>query len=197
MKEIEVGTAERIIRSALQLMQDKGFKSVTIKDIAQTSEVSEMTVFRHFGTKKGVLEAAIKKYSYLPCFKNAFVENIVWDLEQDLYLIAQLYLDLMDKNQSIFLIAVQERTTMPELAGIISENTNQLKEYLANYFFTMQDKNKMVKTNAATEAMTFLTLLYGYFSSKALWKNQFISESKEEFLRNSVAAFCKGIMLKR
>nr|MDH3162795.1 TetR/AcrR family transcriptional regulator [Bacillus licheniformis] len=41
---------------ALDLMQKYGFKSVTIKDIALHSGVSEMTVYRHFKTKLGLLE---------------------------------------------------------------------------------------------------------------------------------------------
>ncbi|MGG3573960.1 TetR/AcrR family transcriptional regulator [Bacillus gobiensis] len=193
MKAIEAGTAERIIQAALQLMQNKGFKAVTIKEIAQASQVSEMTVFRHFGTKKGVFEAAVKKYSYLPDFKNAFDEKILWDIEKDLYMIAQMYIELMIKNQPIFLIAVQERTTMPELADFVSKQTDRLKEYLTNYFLVMQDKKKMIKTNTETQAMVFLTMLYGFFSSKALWKDQFIKESKEEFLQHSVAAFSNGL----
>ncbi|UUZ83734.1 TetR/AcrR family transcriptional regulator [Paenibacillus sp. P26] len=57
MQANDVGTADRILRATLQLMQERGFKSVTVKDIAQASEVSEMTVFRHFESKRGVLEA--------------------------------------------------------------------------------------------------------------------------------------------
>ncbi|AJY73515.1 TetR/AcrR family transcriptional regulator [Paenibacillus beijingensis] len=193
MEEAAAGTADRILLAALRLMQEKGFKSVTIKDIAQASQVSEMTVFRHFETKKGVLEAAVTKYSYIPSFKKLFDERIVWDLEQDLGLIAESYLDSMDHNQSIFLIAVQERTTMPELAGFISENTMQLKQLIAAYFIAMQDKKKMVHSDANVQAMTFLTTLYGYFSSTALWGTQFIRESKEQFIQQFIAAFCNGL----
>ncbi len=193
MQDTEVGTADRILKSALQLMQEKGFRPVTIKDIAQASQVSEMTVFRHFESKKGVLEAAIHKYSYIPSFKNLFDSMILWDLKQDLEKIAHFYIDSMRQNQSIFLIAVQERTTMPELAGFISEHTNQLKEYITQYFTAMQEKNKMVRTDANVQAMNFLTMLYGYFSSTALWGTQFINESKELFISNFVTVFCNGI----
>jgi TetR/AcrR family transcriptional repressor of mexJK operon len=191
MQKMEVGT--RILLAALQLMQDKGFKSVTIKDIAQASEVSEMTVFRHFETKKGVLEAAVKKYSFIPSFKKVFEEKIVWDLEQDLHLISKSYLDSMDNNLPIFLIAVQERKTMPDLVGFISKNTKELKAYIAKYFITMQEKKKMVESDAYAQAMTFMIMLYGYFSSTALWGNHYISESREEFIQNSVITFCNGI----
>jgi TetR/AcrR family transcriptional regulator, mexJK operon transcriptional repressor len=63
-----------------------------------------MTVFRQFGTKKGVLEAAIRKYSYVPSFKKIFDKELVYKLERDLYLIATSYLNLMESNMPIFLI---------------------------------------------------------------------------------------------
>src|SRR5690625_4636118 len=127
MQEKKLSTADRILQSALQLMKDKGFNSVTIKEIADASNVSEMTIFRHFETKKRVLEAAIKKNTVIPSFEKTFKENIVWDLDQDLLLIAKLYLDLMESNKSICLIAIQERFTMPELVKLISHNTEHLK----------------------------------------------------------------------
>src|SRR5699024_8203733 len=103
MTEKKLSTADRILKSALQLMKDKGFNLVTIKDIADVANVSEMTIFRHFDTKKGVLEAAIKKNTVVPSFKQTFDKDIVWNLERDLRLIAYLYLDLMESNESICL----------------------------------------------------------------------------------------------
>lgn len=192
-KEIEGKSSDQILQETIQLMKDKGFKSVTIKDIAHASKVSEMTVFRHFKTKKGVLNEAVKKYSFVPSFKKIFNEELVYDLEKDLYLIATSYFNLMENNQPIFLIAVQERTTMPELISIISDNTKQLKTFITKYFYTMQKKKKIAETDANAQATAFMAMLFGYFSSTALWNNLFLSETKEEFIQISVTTFCNGI----
>ncbi|MFH5183698.1 TetR/AcrR family transcriptional regulator [Paenibacillus sp. TAB 01] len=194
MLEKEKDTSDRILHAALQLMQAKGFKSVTIKDIAVASGVSEMTVFRHFETKRGVLEAAVNKYSYVPGFKKVFEQQVVYELEQDLKLIATSFLDLMENNRSIYLIAIQERTTMPELINLIAENTKQLKGLLTDYFLKMQDQYKMAVTDASKQAMVFLTMYYGYFSSTALWDGRFSSDSKEEFIDSSIKTFCDGLI---
>lgn len=91
-------TNERIISAALDLMQKYGFKSVTIKDIALHSGVSEMTVYRHFKTKLGLLEAAVQQFSYIPAFQRVFENDITWNLEKDLTLIAESYLLHMEKT---------------------------------------------------------------------------------------------------
>lgn len=193
MQEKKLNTADRILQSALQLMKDKGFNSVTIKEIADAANVSEMTVFRHFETKKGVLEAAIKKNAVIPSFKRNFEENIVWDLDQDLMLIAKLYLNSMESNKSICLIAVQERNTMPELVGLISDNTEQLKIFITEYFNEMQVKKKIVELDSYVQASTFLSMMFGFFISTALWETEFINVSRDDFITNSVKTFCNGI----
>ncbi|WP_066186584.1 TetR/AcrR family transcriptional regulator [Gracilibacillus timonensis] len=186
-------TSDRILQSALQLMKNKGFQLVTIKEIADQADVSEMTVFRHFETKKGVLEAAIEKNTVVPRFQQTLEKDLVWDLEKDLLLIADLYLDLMIRNESICLIAVQERTSMPELVDLISDNTEQLKGFITSYFNTMQEKGKMIRADSYTQASTFLATLFSYFISTALWGGKFISLTKEEFIKNSVQTFCYGL----
>ncbi|MEI3614969.1 TetR/AcrR family transcriptional regulator [Pseudogracilibacillus sp. SO30301A] len=193
MKERKLSTADRILQSALQLMKNKGFNLVTIKEIADAANVSEMTVFRHFETKKGVLEAAIERNTVVPSFKQTLDKIIVWDLEKDLLQIAYLYLDLMERNESICLVAVQERASMPELADLVSENTEQLKGYITTYFNAMQEEGKMVPSNSYTQASTFLATLFSYFISTALWGEKFVNVPKEEFIKSSVKIFCYGL----
>lgn len=189
----KLSTSERILKSALQLMRDKGFHMVSIKEIADLANVSEMTVFRHFETKKGVLEAAIKNNTVMPHFKHSLDQTIVNNLEEDLLNIAHLYLDLLEQNESICLIAVQERSSMPELADLISENTEQLKNYITSYFNVMQEEGKMSSVHSYTQASTFLATMFSYFISNALWGNQFINIEKEVFIKTSVQTFCQGV----
>lgn len=186
-------TSKRILHAALELMQERGFKSVTIKDIANASKVSEMTVYRQFKTKKGVLEAAVESYSYIPSFEKIFESEIVWDLEVDLEFIANSYMSLMEKNKPIFLISMQERNNMPEIYDLISKNTLKLKDYLTIYFKAMIEKKKMVETNAEEQALIFLTTLFGYFSSLAVNEDHFLHAWKDSFIKTCVHNFCFGI----
>lgn len=193
MSRNKLNTSDRILQSALELMKDKGFHLVTIKEIADAANVSEMTVFRHFETKKGVLEAAIERNTVIPSFKQTLEQELIGDLEKDLLQIASLYLDLMERNESICLIAVQERNTMPELVDLISDNTEQLKKFITTYFNTMQEKGKMISSDSYTQASTFLATLFSYFISTALWEGKFINVAKEKFVKNSVKTFCYGL----
>ncbi|MEK3886463.1 TetR/AcrR family transcriptional regulator [Bacillus sp. FSL K6-3431] len=185
-------TSDKILQAALTLMQDRGYQTVSIKEIAQYAEVSEMTVFRHFKTKMGVFESAVEKFSYIPRFEEIFTNHIVWDLETDLTLIAKSYLESMNRNKSIFLIAIQERSDFPELNQAIAKNTMKLKSLIISYFTSMQERSQMKEVNVEAQAIIFLTTLYGYFSSTSLWKDHFLHDWEESFLLNTIDLFCEA-----
>ncbi|WP_249870780.1 TetR/AcrR family transcriptional regulator [Oceanobacillus saliphilus] len=188
-------TSEKILQAALDLMQAKGFDSVTTKEIAEEAGVSEMTIYRHFRTKKGVLEAAINKYSYVPCFQHLFEEKINWNIEQDLELFSTSYLELMKRNKPIFLISIHERTTMPEIYELISKNTLELKSYLSTYLANMHEKGLIQIQDAEMQATVYLTTLYGYFSSIATWENHFLFDQKDIFIKTLIQSFCNGVRI--
>lgn len=50
-------TAEKIIAAAVSVMGQKGYTAATTREIADQAGVNEVTLFRHFGSKRGLLEA--------------------------------------------------------------------------------------------------------------------------------------------
>lgn len=186
-------TSNKILEAALRLMEEKGYQSVSIKEIAEHAQVSEMTVFRHFKNKLGLFESALEKYSYIPHFEKSFTTDIVWDLQTDLTHIAEAYLHLMNQNKSIFLIAIQERNHFPELHETITKHTLKLKKLIVSYFKSMQERNQMKETDVEAQAIIFLTTLFGFFSSTALWESHFLHEWKESFLINTIELFCDSL----
>jgi AcrR family transcriptional regulator len=186
-------TTNRILQAALLLMKDKGFKAVSIKEIAHKAEVSEMTIFRHFATKKQLLEAVIEAHSIIPSFQKVIEEQMKWDLESDLSLIANTYLKQMEANRAIFLIAIQERTTMPEISTTVSKYPKQLMNYLSDYFQIMNAKQKTAIADPELQAKSFLTFLFGYFTSLTFLGDQFNDEKRETFLAHCVHTYCHGI----
>ncbi|WP_242967942.1 TetR/AcrR family transcriptional regulator [Tepidibacter mesophilus] len=97
-------TTEKILKCAMSLFSKKGYNVVTTKEIAKEAGVSEMTVFRHFESKKNLFEKAFNEYVFLPNFKFIFEKNLEWDLEKDLLKISHIYQDVLSKNKKIILM---------------------------------------------------------------------------------------------
>ena len=192
MSQNDLSTTDKILRAAIGLMEERSFQSVTMKEIAAVARVSEMTVFRHFESKKNLLETAVKRYSYILPMQEIFETRISWNLEEDLLLISKIYHEEMKKNQSIVFIGIQERNTMPEIKKIALENPRQLKKILIAYFIEMQDKKKIVALDAEAQAIAFMFMNFGYFFASAIGEG--ITEiPSEEFIKQSVQIFARGL----
>lgn len=187
-------TADRIIFAASELFQEKGFHPISMKNIAARADVSEMTVFRHFSSKKQVLEAVIKKMSYIPPLKEVFEGRICWDLQADLLLISQTYQKIMTDNQSVFLISLREEKTIPEISQFIRQGPPQFRSFLENYFRAMQAKKIIVETNTESLALTFMAINFGFFFFKVCG-HQLVGISDKQYLDTSIQLFARGIKI--
>lgn len=61
MSEKKLSSRERIVGSALSLFAKQGITAATTKQIAEKAEVNEVTLFRQFGSKQGLLLAVLQE----------------------------------------------------------------------------------------------------------------------------------------
>ncbi|MFJ7729082.1 TetR/AcrR family transcriptional regulator [Neobacillus sp. NPDC097160] len=188
-------TSDRLLYAAINLIAEKGYKAVSTKEIAKEASVSEMTLFRHFGTKQGILEAAIDRFYYSTSMKELFEKNIVWDLEKDLFMISESYHKLMKKNQKVILIAFKEGNSIDGLYNQINKHPRQLKELLIYYFLEMQQQGKIkFDGNVESLAMTYLYMVYGEFVSRHFVEgHQITSIDSDEFIYSAVQLFVNAL----
>ncbi|SER93378.1 TetR/AcrR family transcriptional regulator [Salipaludibacillus aurantiacus] len=188
-----MSTEEIILETAIDLMEKKGFKAVTTKEIAAQSGFSEMTLFRHFGTKQNILEKAVEVYSYLIDMKTILYDHVEYDLKKDLKRVSETYHKYNQHNYKMVLLSFQERHTHPFIGEKISENPKRLKNYLVDYFEEMQKRGKMIETDAEAQAMNFLWMNLGYFMSFQLGGKKVAQIPLQTFIEDSVDLFVRGL----
>ncbi|WP_419888045.1 TetR/AcrR family transcriptional regulator [Neobacillus niacini] len=188
-------TSDRLLYAAINLISEKGYKAVSTKEIAKEASVSEMTLFRHFGTKQGMLEAAIDRFYYSTSMKELFEKNIVWDLEADLLMLSESYLRLMQKNKKVIHIAFKEGNSIEGLFNQINKHPRQLKELLINYFLEMKQQGKVrFVGNFESLAMAYLYMVYGEFVSRNFVEGHEITSIDEnEFINTTVQLFVSAL----
>ncbi|GBD98860.1 HTH-type transcriptional repressor AcnR [bacterium BMS3Abin07] len=57
---------QRLLEATPKLIPEKGYFGATTRNIIHEAEVTETTLFRHFGSKKNLFEAVLNKYTFLP-----------------------------------------------------------------------------------------------------------------------------------
>ncbi|PKR86549.1 TetR/AcrR family transcriptional regulator [Heyndrickxia camelliae] len=185
-------TADKILSSTIDLMSEKGYNAVTIKEIAAAASVSEMTVFRTFGSKKAILDAVIDNYLFSAPIEQTIQKNIKYELEEDLLMISELYHDVLGRNKKIYLISIMERKTMPEIHLSLHNKALKFLSIVTEYFRIMQQKGKVIKGNPEVQAMTLMKFNYGKFVSGVLLEG--IAPSfPDDNLKDSIAVIAKGL----
>ncbi len=56
-----ISTRKRLIQAALELFSAQGVSATTTRQIAEKAEVNEVTLFRNFGNKHGLLLAVLEE----------------------------------------------------------------------------------------------------------------------------------------
>lgn len=158
-----MSTRDKVIEAAVELVNEKGYKGATTKEIANQAGVNEVTVFRHFGNKKGIVEAAVKKYAFAEPLFEYFSEHLVWDIEQDLKMLTKQYQSLLHEKQFLILLSLKEASQFPELNEMLSRIPQKYKYILEDYFNQMIQKKKIKKVDVATTVDNFIFLNFGFF----------------------------------
>jgi AcrR family transcriptional regulator len=63
MSAVERETRQSILDAAAELMGERGYRATTTRAIAERAGVNEVTIFRQFGNKKGLLQALVEDWA--------------------------------------------------------------------------------------------------------------------------------------
>lgn len=181
-----LSTSDKLLWAAIELMSEKGYSSTTTKEISVAAGVNEVTLFRHFGTKEKLVEAAFKRYHYAEEMTKLFTESLTGELYADLLMISQRYHMLMNRNRKLFLIIQKASNNLPsEIYEEAGRHPQQLKKLLTTYLTGMSLQNKVLITKPELQALSFMWMNHGAFNSNLNEQelNEFIEESVRLFAR--------------
>ncbi|MBQ4899095.1 TetR/AcrR family transcriptional regulator [Paenibacillus sp. Marseille-P2973] len=193
MDNEHLGSSEKLLLAAIDLISKKGYNGVTTLDIARAAGLSEKTLFRHFGTKLKLLEAALNRLDYAEEMKKLFKERLVWELEIDLLTICRTYHEIMNRNRKLVMISLKEADQLPEFKKRMHQHPLQLLEMLTNYFKEMGERGKMIPTNPELQAFTWIMAHFGAFINDLDAGINYPDIEMEPFLQESVKIFTKAL----
>ncbi|MGC3994684.1 MAG: TetR/AcrR family transcriptional regulator [Propionicimonas sp.] len=111
-----LSTSDAILDATLQVLGERGLKGATTRLIAQRADVNEVTLFRKFGTKNKLIQAAIEQ-------KFATVQRTfggyTGDIEADLTRLTQTYLAALKDVGPVVWVVFTELSYNQELARSI------------------------------------------------------------------------------
>lgn len=188
------GTREKMIRAAIELFRQKGFKGTTTKKVAQMAGVNEVTLFRHFKNKHGLMEAAIDFFSAESNILESIEHQLVYSLEKDLETISHAYLKFFEDNKALILIAFSEEFQFPILKTITVQIPRELHIRISSYFVEMQKRGKITdQLDLSLQAGNYIWMNFGRFLSQNRFENNIAPNSDEDYITQSIALFARAL----
>lgn len=187
-------TKAKIIGASIRLFTQNGYKKTTTKLIAKEAGVNEVTIFRQFQNKEGIVkEIVISKLPYLRSIQTYLKTKSVFDVETDLIEVGRLYYEGISKNIEMLMVLYYEMG--PAFQQAFSIIPNELKETLINYFIKMQQDKKIIDMDPEILALSFTSSNIGFALINEFLKEGFVHFSSKEYIEQNIKIFAKGIRL--
>ena len=194
--EKKTDTKQRLLESTLELISKKGYLGATTREIARGAGVTELTLFRHFGTKERLFEELLKSYTFLPKLRELLPELDECAYEEALILIAARFLLTLRERKSMMKILFSEIHIYPaKIKKMYGSFIDEVRLTLAGYFEAMQAKGLLRNVTPQIAARTFLGMLVHYFRSEEIMRENGMTKKKmERNVREIVDIFIHGTM---
>jgi AcrR family transcriptional regulator len=190
-------TKESLLQATLKLISEKGYIGATTREIAHLAGVTELTLFRHFGSKEKLFEELLKSYTFLPKLKELLPELDGLSCEDALTLIATRFLLTLKERKSFIKIMYSEVTIYPDqIRAVYNKFIDELRATMASYIKSLQEQGVLRKDMSPEMAgRVFLWILIAYFRSEEIMRPSGMKKNvMEKHVREMIDIFMRGTL---
>src|SRR5512133_2109384 len=138
MTAAEHETGAAILAAAAELIGERGYKGTTTRAIAEHAGVNEVTVFRHFGSKQGVLRALGESWAAgMAGFAVSAIPDPA-DTRTTLEVLATMEVRQARQFGAVALRLAIDARSIPEVAEVMGGGPASNLEGLADYLAARQ-----------------------------------------------------------
>ncbi len=175
---------KRLIQAAFELFLAQGVSHTTTRQIANLAEVNEVTLFRNFGNKYGLLQAVIEEAPTFQSLSEALIRQAEQtpDTRQALRQYAGDALQILEQAPAFVRSLIGEADQYPEASRqALGHRLGEASRYVGQYLQALplgQPPQKL--------AGFLSTLLIGYVVIESTSSNHSLWDDREDFLSGLV-----------
>lgn len=160
---------ERIIKASFNVLESEGLAKTTTKKIAEKADVSEVTLFRKFKSKKRLIEVVKDYYTQYLLVKLDELFEYDEDIEIEEYLKSTYYkvINLSDNEINVVKVAMEEVRDVPIEYLVLSKISTKIIKKLKDFIKLQIKKDKIRSINPDVLALNLYSII---FESIVLWK---------------------------
>ena len=192
-------TRQRLINAAIELFTTQGVTETTTRQIAELAKVNEVTLFRQFGNKHGLLLAVISESAVFQELGESLRQqaNQAGTVYQALKNYASDRLQALEKFPDLVRSVVGEAGNYPiENRIALGRSLNQANRHVAEYLAAVMEREQL-HTHLPPQKLASLlnSMLLGYAAIEFISEFHELWHDRDEFLEDLVALFLNDVML--
>jgi TetR/AcrR family transcriptional repressor of mexJK operon len=186
-------THQRLLSAAARIFAEHGYTRATTRAIAAEAGLTEVTLFRHFGSKEKLFAAVIDQFG-APPIGEALRARLSGDLRQDLLLFGNLTLKVLLERIDVLRMMLCEAAHFPEVRRAMAQNPRQLRQVLAEYLDEQMNAGKLRRAHPEAAAQAFLGAFFAYALSRGILDEAVMPQiSDQEYVAQHVDIFIGGM----
>ncbi|BAY32103.1 TetR family transcriptional regulator [Nostoc carneum NIES-2107] len=189
---------QRLIQAALELFTAQGVSGTTTRQIADKAEVNEVTLFRHFGNKHGLLLAVLEESAVFKNLGESLVRRASppGSVYQALKDYASDNLLALERVPELVRSVVGEADQYPaENRRALGKGLTEANRYVAQYLATVIQQGHLNTYLPAEKLASLLNgMLLGYAVIEFTSEFHELWEDRDDFLETLVELFLRGAM---
>lgn len=194
-------TRQRIVQAALELFVAQGVTNTTTRQIAELAEVNEVTLFRQFGNKHGLVLALIEESGAFESLGELLV--LPTSPSEDTYQVLREYVDkvllALERVPELVRSLVGEASQYPiENRRALGRGLAQVNQMMGQYLASLIEQEQL-STNLSPQTIACLLniVILGYAVTKfTITTEQSELWERDTFIDNAVNLFLNGAMSK-
>ncbi|RUM88801.1 MAG: hypothetical protein DSZ25_01655 [Thermovibrio sp.] len=177
-------TKEKLLEAAYRCFSKKGYLGATTREISRSAGVSEVTLFRIFGSKRKLFWEVLMRYSVIPNLERIGESRSKLSGEDLVLSVGYEIVKSLEERKDFLRILLSEAPRLSgEVMEIYKEFSDKLLEVLIGVFkqaFPEVDSGELKK-----RVEIFRYSLFGFFLSNGILQGRTLSQSEiEDFLKS-------------
>jgi len=181
----------QIMETALKVFADKGFKSASIKDIAEAAGISQGLMYHYFKNKEDLLAATIKQYSFIEELKGILTARDDQPASQVLMETANKFLSTLERRKALVRILIHDVAFDPELSDVWSVMFHEGVGLLKKFIDSRISRAELKPNNTEITARFMLSSVVMYHITRDIFKGSRVTH--EEYIKGILDTLMKGI----
>jgi AcrR family transcriptional regulator len=175
---------ESLFRATIDVFAERGYDALTTQEVARRAGINEVTIYRRFGTKAALVEAALAHGLSVAPFAELSISD---DLEADLLAMADAFQATTRVFGGVVTALLVESPRHPELRQALAPLVVNLSR-AAHVLEAHQRSDRLAPGNPWQQ----LALLLSPFLAGGLWARAGVAPAIELEAGDVVAAFLDG-----